>query len=232
MQQYEPTYLRLQAPKLSEEQEQTIRKAITKQDILPGAFVLQNFLSPKECELFILQAETLGLRSCGYDPAIRQTDRVAAQSLAVARMLFDRLAPYLEPIDLSQSERPPVGIPTHARKWKWNPVELNEAFRICRYEAGGFFLPHRDGGFKRSEFNRSLKTFMVYLNDGFEGGDTHFYSNTQPCYERGDPDKVVYTYKPQRGDVVVFNSEIIHDGGKLIDGQKFIFRSEVMYRPE
>ena len=34
------------------------------------------------------------------------------------------------------------------------------------------------------------------------------------------------------GDLLVFNSEITHDGGQILKGQKYILRSEVMYQTE
>ena len=71
---------------------------------------------------------------------------------------------------------------------------------------------------------------MIYLNDDFEGGATRFFKEDQPHYCPGDPDKVIYSFRPTVGDALVFNSCITHDGAKLSQGEKYILRSEVMYR--
>lgn len=211
--------------------------SITRREIFDdgSAFVLSNVLSQAECESLIRQAEKLGMESCGYSSSIRVTDRVAANSEAVAGVLFDRIKPFLEPsIDLSDkvwsSLSYPRGIPGSIPNRKWTPIGLNPVFRLCRYKPGGFFLPHHDGGFEQHPYNnRSLKTFMIYLNDDFEGGPTNFYNESQRHYQQGDPSKIVYSYQPKAGDALVFNSSITHDGGELLNGQKYIMRSEVMY---
>jgi len=211
-----------------------------------AAFVLQNFLTPNECQDFIHQAEMLGLSHCGYSKRIRQTRRVAAASNEVARVLFDRLKPFLSEeegrqndntspssnIDLSRKLSTawyPEGVSKSMRPYDWHPMGLNPTFRICRYDKGGFFFPHHDGGFFVNEFHQSIKTFMVYLNDDFEGGETRFYNELQRHYQKPDPDHAIYSYRPRAGDALIFNSHITHDGGRLLNGQKYIMRSEIMY---
>lgn len=71
---------------------------------------------------------------------------------------------------------------------------------------------------------------MVYLNNEFEGGATSFYTDNQECYTDGDDDDRVHAFKPSVGDCLIFNSGIVHDGGVLATGTKYILRSEVMYR--
>merc|ERR1712007_168461 len=107
---------------------------------------------------------------------------------------------------------------------------LNPCFRVCRYEPGGFFLPHKDGGFEYSDELLSLKTFMVYLNDGFEGAPTNFFEQTQVCYAQPDPTKIIHELRPETGACVAFNQNLVHDGGMLRAGTKYILRTEVMYK--
>jgi hypothetical protein len=40
---------------------------------------------------------------------------------------------------------------------------------------------------------------------------------------------VIYSYKPQTGDALIFNSTMTHDGGEVLDGRKYILRSEIMH---
>ena len=49
---------------------------------------------------------------------------------------------------------------------------VNERLRFYRYDIGQQFDWHYDGAFERDNGERSQLTFMVYLNDGFVGGET------------------------------------------------------------
>merc|ERR1711974_255943 len=68
---------------------------------------------------------------------------------------------------------------------------------------------------------------MLYLNDGFAGGNTRFFDEGQQAYHPPDPAKGIATYVPRRGDALVFASEMMHDGEELRSGHKWILRSEV-----
>eukprot|EP00928_Gymnodinium_smaydae_P003908 TRINITY_DN11380_c0_g2_i2.p2 TRINITY_DN11380_c0_g2~~TRINITY_DN11380_c0_g2_i2.p2 ORF type:complete len:116 (+),score=11.68 TRINITY_DN11380_c0_g2_i2:118-465(+) len=78
--------------------------------------------------------------------------------------------------------------------------------------------------------HRSIKTFMIYLNDDFEGGPTSFYNENQRRYSRGLSENQIYELRPEKGSCLVFNHCITHDGGELLQGKKYILRTEVMYR--
>merc|ERR1712032_1491317 len=65
----------------------------------------------------------------------------------------------------------------------------------------------------------------IYLNDGFEGGPTNFYDESQPHYKTGVPEKVIHSLRPERGSCLVFNHHIVHDGGELCTGNKYILRT-------
>ena len=182
-------------------------------EVLPGGngFVVKNFLAVEECQSLIRQAETIGLSDCGYNPNIWKTSRVAASSDEVSQILFQRLKPFLEDVldfsvyvnthsivakPESSSEEPSTssaaikGIPVCVRqdKKQWYPTGLNPVFRICRYHPGDFFCPHQDGAVIVDPYrHRSLLTFMIYLNDNFDGGHTHFYNDLQRQYSTPNP---------------------------------------------
>src|SRR5207244_2291177 len=90
-------------------------------------------------------------------PEVRNNTRVMFDDEALAAMLFQRVRAQLPHVLL--------GLWLHG---------ANERFRCYRYEVGQRFAPHFDGAFIRDENEESLLTFMVYLNDGFEGGETEF----------------------------------------------------------
>jgi hypothetical protein len=193
-------------------------------------FILRNLLSHDECRNVIKQAEKFGLRSCGIRK-IRVTDRVMVMGEDVAELLFERARPYLSDIEVWRcgGQKWPKGIPDNAKTGLWTPVGLNPCFRVCKYEARGFFLPHKDGGFRYNDDHLSLKTFMIYLNDDFAGAPTNFFTQSQRTYEPPDASKVIYELRPRRGSCVVFNHGLVHDGGVLHKGVKYILRTEVMY---
>ena len=53
-------------------------------------------------------------------------------------------------------------------------VGANERLRCYRYQPGQRFAPHFDGCFRRDESEESFLTYIIYLNEGFEGGETEF----------------------------------------------------------
>ena len=64
-------------------------------------------------------------------------------------------------------------------------------------------------------------TFMVYLNEGCEGGGTHFY----------DPGGTLkLAVRPERGKALVFLHLRLHEGAPVTGGRKYALRTDVMYR--
>lgn len=110
------------------------------------------------------------------------------------------------------------------RMRSWIPAEhrgarvvgLNERLRYYRYHPGQYFEWHVDGSFRRSPEELSMLTLMVYLSDGFTGGSTEF--------ARVDP--VV----PKLGMAVVFDHFMRHRGAPVLEGTKYVLRTDVMYR--
>ncbi len=82
-------------------------------------------------------------------------------------------------------------------------------------------MPHRDGHYVRSPEEISLLTFMVYLNDGYEGGYTRFDLPNSA-------DAVVI--EPKAGSALVFAHPYLHEGQTVQSGVKYVLRTDVMYR--
>merc|ERR1712224_367856 len=199
-----------------------------------ACFILRNLLTPSECRDIINQAEGFGLHHCGYSKSMRITDRVCVMGEGLGELLFARAKPYLSDMHISRDlPKLPAGlpqrIPMDGEKRHWRATGLNTCFRVCSYHPGGFFQPHHDGGFDYNSEHRSFKTFMLYLNDDFEGGSTNFYKESQRHYHTPDPAKVIHELRPEQGSCLVFNHCITHDGGILKRGKKYILRTEVMY---
>ena len=72
-------------------------------------------------------------------------------------------------------------------------------------------------GVEWTDTPEGLLTFIVYLNDGFQGGDTAFL----------DDDVVAH---PKPGRALLFQHQILHEGCQVLAGVKYVLRTDVMYR--
>lgn len=216
------------------------RPAPIKEVIIDGGacFVIHNALSAAECAAVIAAAEATGLRSIndsGYPEHIRVTSKVPMWGFSLAGELFERISPFLDTQIMTVGKDDgisEVGIDSQdLSEGKYVPYGCNPTVRICRYRTGGHFVPHRDFGYviQKGE-NFSIKTVMIYLSDEFEGGATSFYTDEQSLYTPGEDKHRTHSFRPKTGDALVFNSGIVHDGGVLTGGTKYILRSELMYR--
>lgn len=174
----------------------------------PLAWTIDGVLSPSECAAMIAKIEELGPEAAPITtnvgfvmrPDIRNNERVIFDSPVLAKALFTRIADTLPD--------PLAGM---------QPVGANERFRCYRYRPGQRFAPHLDGAFERDEHERSLLTFMVYLNDGFTGGETAFLD-------------FGVTAVPRAGSALLFQHRMLHEGCEVLSGTKYVLRSDVMYR--
>jgi predicted 2-oxoglutarate/Fe(II)-dependent dioxygenase YbiX len=175
-------------------------------------FVIRHFLTPEECDRHIAVSEAAGYADAPITTSrgfvmmkhIRDNTRVMADDPELAAEWFERARPFLP-----------------ARHGNWELLSLNERFRYYRYDPGQTFRPHYDGSFDRSRTESSFLTFMVYLNDGFAGGDTAFYNNDSTPRVR---------VTPERGTALVFVHEQLHEGAPVESGRKYVLRTDVMYR--
>lgn len=67
---------------------------------------------------------------------------------------------------------------------------------------------------------------MVYLNDGFEGGETSFEdSYTEDSFDE-------FSVTPERGTALFFEHAVHHKGEPVLEGRKYVLRTDVMYAAE
>ena len=175
-------------------------------------FSLHEFLTPEECEAFIARSEQAGYEEATINtlagtlarPEVRNNDRLIFDDPTLAADWFRRAEPFLP-----------------ARLGKWAVLGLNERFRFYRYDPGQRFKRHYDASFQRRLNEQSFLTLMVYLNDGYAGGETAFYyPNDQP----------MATVQPCRGSALVFDHQQVHEGAAVTEGRKYVLRTDVMYR--
>ena len=72
---------------------------------------------------------------------------------------------------------------------------------------------------------KSYLTFLIYLNDDFQGGETRFYL----------PHQLSRGIVPKTGSILIFPqgnlASLIHEGAAVTSGVKYVIRTDVLYRP-
>jgi prolyl 4-hydroxylase len=94
----------------------------------------------------------------------------------------------------------------------------NERLRCYEYLPRHRFAPHSDGAFFRNEDERSWYTYIIYLNEEFDGGETVFLVEKE------------VVIKPRTGAGLFFQHPIIHEGALVASGIKYAVRTDLMYR--
>jgi predicted 2-oxoglutarate/Fe(II)-dependent dioxygenase YbiX len=170
-----------------------------------GVFTITGFLSQAECAAFIGGSEKRGYSEAGirtedgellYKEA-RNNDRVVFDDASLAQFLFERARPLL-PAEIDG----------------WRLCGFNDRFRYYRYSERQQFDWHLDGTVRVVPGRESFLTFMMYLNDDFEGGSTEF-----------GWEKVA----PLAGMALVFPHRVRHRGAPVDSGLKYVLRTDVMY---
>jgi len=170
-----------------------------------------------------------------YRQDYRNNDRVVANSREVSELIWNRIKSYIKEIEVTSKQSHRVGM-GYGLEGVWKPNELNECWRLCRYQPGGHFAPHYDGNFIRSPIERSMKTFMLYLNGGFVGGATNFIDENQQLHKnpktgifQAEENYILLRISPEPGMAIIFNHQILHEGQQLASGLKYIMRTDIMF---
>jgi hypothetical protein len=173
-----------------------------------NVFVIEGFLSREECDRLIARSEGMGYEAASVGevliPQLRNNARVIFDDPALAELAWSRAKTWVP-----------------ERIGGWEAAGLNERFRFYRYDAGETFAPHFDGTVSRGDNEESKLTFMVYLNEGCEGGGTNFYH----------PDGTLrFCVQPETGKALVFDHLRLHEGAPVLSRRKYALRTDVMYR--
>lgn len=187
-----------------------------KEELDPDKVLLiHDFLSGEECAALIRRSEALN-----YEPGtvageifeqVRNNERVLVDDVPLASELFHRAEPFLPDIEGHKL------------------VGFNERWRFYRYGPGQTFRPHRDGSYMRMKtYEESEVTFMIYLNDGMMGGETRFFADMEQVVQQTP----YLSVQPRKGMALVFLHSVWHEGAVVNSGQKYVLRTDVMYKSE
>ncbi len=73
---------------------------------------------------------------------------------------------------------------------------------------------------------KSEVTLLVYLNDDMTGGETRFFADMEQVARRCP----YLTVKPRTGAALAFLHSIWHEGAVVQSGEKYVLRTDVMYK--
>jgi len=175
--------------------------------IADDIFVIRNFLSNQECDELVVRAAKIGFADAPIDLGfgrqavvkdVRNNTRVMVDDDALAMDFWLKARAYV-PDEINGAKA----------------VGFNERFRFYRYEPGQRFNWHVDGAFVRGWNSEvSQMSFIVYLNDAFQGGATRFQD---------------VAIAAEKGKALCFRHSLLHEGAIVTHGVKCVVRSDVMY---
>lgn len=172
----------------------------------PEIWVIENFWTPEQCADVIAISEAKGYRAAtiNTESGTRLVEHVRNNT----RVLYT---------DFTLAETIWQQIKPYAPQHIGNSVAigLNELFRFYKYQPGQRFKKHRDQSYIRNPAEASYYTFMIYLNNDYTGGETTFNN---------------VTIHPQPGAALIFLHSLEHEGSEVIQGTKYVLRTDIMYR--
>ena len=206
-------------------------------DGVPGAFQLENVLSPREVAQLVDAAEAMGFHPdspVSLPRSVRHNHNVNwVVSETIDATLWERSRHLItERVD-GQVAR-----------------GINARFRFYRYTKGDYFSPHTDGAWPGSrvvdgqlvgQLDPSLYskyTYLILLNDDFEGGETEFLVSAsdprQPARLASDARRV--SIRTPAGGVLCFPHgnhplHCVHSSRPITKGQKYIIRTDLLFGP-
>lgn len=169
-------------------------------DDTPLLWTIDDVLDASECAEMCTKIERSAPSIATHNPLYRNQDRVMGDDPTFAADLFARIRANLP-----------------ERIGDFELATLNARLRWYRYRAGQEFSPHMDHWYQPTPKRITLLTVLVYLNHGFEGGDTRFMEQVE---ER---------IRPHAGRVAVFQHKIRHEGERVTKGVKYALRTDVLY---
>lgn len=216
--------------RLSRQHPQSIRRIDLPQ--VPGAYQLLSVLSQEECLNLIALSEALGFlpdAAVSLPREVRHNDNVVwVTDEETDGLIWGRVAA------LAGQQLEPFG--------ESEPLGLNARFRFYRYSLQDYFRAHTDGAWPGSRVingelvanaypdRYSQMTFLIFLNDDFEGGATRF---RVPDPGAANGFNMVDVRTPA-GGVLCFPHgyhplHCVHSSEPIEQGIKYIIRTDMLF---
>lgn len=182
-----------------------------------SVFVVENLITIDECERLIRISEDAGYEDAtvstpqgtAFRTDVRNNQRAMLNDHELANQLWKAAEPFI-PAEIN--ERTPVG--------------ANELLRFYRYDPGQQFNWHQDFPYERDNGESSLLTFMIYLSEDCDGGETSF----EDSYSDESFDE--FSVSPKAGMGLFFLHEVHHKGEPVHEGRKYVLRTDIMFSPD
>jgi hypothetical protein len=179
-------------------------------DVVNGnCFLIKNFMSAGACEYLVSHAEKIGFEKADdkYPLSYRTNKRCWEDDENLAQSLWNTLSA----VEVFKEEFSDAS-------------GINSRLRYCRYDNSEVFNIHRDGRYYKTESEYSKLTLLLYLSDAsdYEGGSTRFFTSN-------NKETLLLDVKGNKGDVLIFDHTLWHEGGKIDSGTKHILRSDVLF---
>lgn len=176
----------------------------------PLYWTIDDALDAATCERYIARirsapaerAPVITAEGVGVDLSVRNNTRVMWDSPEEAQSL-------LVAID--------AGVPR--RLSGLARVGANPRLRLYRYGPGEKHSAHWDTVVEFERGAKSLLTLVIYLNDGFEGGETEF-------------SQLGARVTPRRGRALLFQHRVLHTATSVRAGEKLVLRTDIVFGPE
>lgn len=223
------------------------------------AVVLDNVLTPQECELFIRAAEATSLD--GWERAMvnvgggrqmlmertRNCGRIIWDSEELVDRIWKRIEhlPDVEEIVRLESVPRIFGNGPAMRREIWRFTRPNERMRFLKYVGGEYFRPHCDGCYETPDkTERSYFTMHLYLNDAGTVTEDDLKRMSAEERQRNVTSVLVggattfhswnmarkIDVMPKAGRILLFqHRDLLHSGDDVVSGVKYTMRTDLMY---
>ena len=205
---------------------------------VPACFQITNVLTRQECTSFITAAEALRFgedASVSLPRSVRQNENLVwIMDEGTHDIIWNRIEHAFDSLGATYNSKRALG--------------LNRRFRFYKYNEGDFFKPHTDGAWPGSgvvdnnlvsnlypdRFSRM--TFLLLLNDDFEGGETAFYVDKNDASKpaKRTEDVKIEEIRTALGTALCFPHgehplHAMHGSREILSGVKYIIRTDVLF---
>ncbi len=122
----------------------------------------------------------------------------------------------------------------------WQPIGVNPLFRLIKYKENCKLIPHYDDSYIKNNDIRTLSSFIIYLTTN-ETGKTRFLKDKQINLDLKDRNYKDQFFTPTKNDILknyraikntglIFDHRLLHDSEELINEEKVIIRTDILYR--
>ncbi len=194
-------------------------------------------MSNEECRMIIEASEKTGFESRNFEENNKDSASCIAWSHELTKAIYERLqndclltkSYYDSGLGIVLDD---INFDNQVVNYYGNIDCINPSIRVERYKSGQHLKIHRDGCVLVccKENTYTIHAIIIYLNDDYINGYTRFAKSNKPT----NPDDL-YEFidlKGSTGDALIFRHEILHTGGFVSNGTKYILRLDAAYKLE